>query len=93
MLPTTSPGATKSDGHPVLKCLRFFTTHQDDTMKFAAFRSGVVAVALTLLASTASAADAVDLKVGDAVPTFSVKDDSGKDWKSADHVGQKIVVI
>ena len=62
-------------------------------MKFAAFRSGVVAVALTLLARTASAADAVDLKVGDAAPAFSVKDDSGKDWKSADHVGQKIVVV
>ena len=62
-------------------------------MKFAAFRSGVVAVVLSLLAGAASAADAVDLKVGDAAPVFSVKGDSGKDWKSADHVGKKIVVV
>lgn len=62
-------------------------------MKFAAFRSGVVTVALSLLAGTAGAADPVDLKVGDAAPVFSVKDDSAEDWKSADHVGKKILVV
>lgn len=37
--------------------------------------------------------DPVDLKVGDAAPTFEAKDDTGKDWKSTDHVGKKIVVV
>lgn len=33
------------------------------------------------------------LKVGDAVPAFEALDDQGKAWKSADHVGKKIVVV
>src|SRR5258705_9697781 len=37
--------------------------------------------------------DKVDLKVGDAAPAFEAKDDAGKDWKSADHVGKKVVVV
>ena len=37
--------------------------------------------------------DKVDLKVGDAAPVFEAKDDAGKDWKSADHVGKKILVV
>ncbi len=37
--------------------------------------------------------DAVDLKVGDAAPVFEAKDDTGKVWKSTDHVGKKIVVV
>ena len=37
--------------------------------------------------------DKVDLKVGDAAPAFEAKDDAGKDWKSADHVGKKIIVV
>ena len=37
--------------------------------------------------------DKVDLKVGDAAPTFEAADDTGKAWKSADHVGKKIVVV
>ena len=36
---------------------------------------------------------AVDLKVGDKAPAFTAKDDAGKDWKSADHVGKKVVVV
>ncbi|HUQ72967.1 MAG TPA: peroxiredoxin [Planctomycetaceae bacterium] len=39
------------------------------------------------------AADAVDLKVGDKAPTFAALDDTGKEWKSADHVGKKLVVV
>ena len=35
----------------------------------------------------------VDLKIGDAVPPFQAKEDSGKDWKSADHLGKHVVVI
>jgi peroxiredoxin Q/BCP len=38
-------------------------------------------------------AQAVDLKVGDAAPSFSAQDDSGKDWKSSDHVGKKVIVV
>lgn len=36
---------------------------------------------------------AVDLKVGDRAPTFTALDDQGSEWKSADHVGKKIVVV
>lgn len=46
-----------------------------------------------LQATSAQAADPVDLKVGDAAPVFEVDDDSGKPWKSSEHVGQKIVVV
>lgn len=35
----------------------------------------------------------VDLKVGDAAPTFDSVDDTGKPWKSEDHIGKKIVVV
>lgn len=36
---------------------------------------------------------AVDLKVGDAAPSFQAMDDHGKAWKSSDHVGKKVVVV
>lgn len=39
------------------------------------------------------AADAVSLKVGDAAPKFEALDDTGKLWKSTDHVGKNIVVV
>jgi peroxiredoxin Q/BCP len=45
------------------------------------------------LLGTLTLQDKVDLKVGDAAPAFEAKDDAGKDWKSADHVGKKIVVV
>ena len=35
----------------------------------------------------------VKLNVGDAAPAFQVKDDTGKEWKSTDHVDKKIVVV
>jgi peroxiredoxin Q/BCP len=35
----------------------------------------------------------VDLPVGAAAPTFEATDDAGKPWKSADHVGKKVVVV
>ena len=38
-------------------------------------------------------APAVDLKVGDPAPAFQAMDDTGKEWKSADHVGKGIVVV
>ena len=56
--------------------------------------SFAVATALFgIFASSSSAQADVDLKVGDAAPTFEALDDSGKDWKSSDHIGKKIVVV
>lgn len=37
--------------------------------------------------------DEPGLKVGDAVPAFESVDDAGKPWKSADHLGKKVVVV
>lgn len=34
-----------------------------------------------------------EIKIGDPAPEFSALDESGKDWKSAEHVGKKIVVV
>jgi peroxiredoxin Q/BCP len=50
---------------------------------------------LAVIASTSNVLgeDAVDLKVGDKAPEFTVDDDSGKEWKSGDHIGKKIVVV
>ena len=39
------------------------------------------------------AEDKVDLKVGDPAPKFESVDDTGKVWKSADHVGKHTIVI
>ena len=33
------------------------------------------------------------LKVGDEAPEFEGLDDEGKEWKSIDHVGKKILVV
>jgi thioredoxin-dependent peroxiredoxin len=53
---------------------------------------------LTLLALTAGfttvdSASAADLKVGDPAPKFNCKDDAGKDFKSSEVVGKKVVVV
>lgn len=50
-------------------------------------------LAVCLCQSAVLAAEAVDLKVGDKAPTFEALDDTGKAWKSSDHVGKKIVVV
>ena len=55
-----------------------------------------VCAGLALLAgysSVLAAEPEVKLNVGDAAPTFQVKDYTGKEWKSADHVGKKVVVV
>lgn len=52
-----------------------------------------VGLALLVCASSLFAAESVTLNVGDAAPSFQVKDDTGKEWKSEDHIGKKIVVI
>lgn len=54
----------------------------------------VPVLALFVTASgLAAEKEQVVLKVGDKAPSFTVKDDQGKDWKSEDHFGQKIVVV
>lgn len=53
---------------------------------------GVVATGV-LLMTAEGGIQAADLKVGDAAPSFEVQDDAGKAWKSADHFGQKVVVV
>ena len=51
-------------------------------------------LALTTSNSSAGNDDKkVDLKVGDAVPGFECKDDEGKPWILADHVGKNYLVI
>ena len=52
----------------------------------------VAGVAALGLGSQIMAED-VKLEVGAAAPEFTSKDDTGKDWKSTDHVGKKIVVV
>ena len=37
--------------------------------------------------------DTTGLQVGNAAPTFQAKADSGKLWKSNDHVGKSILVV
>lgn len=50
---------------------------------------------LTLLVIFVATAGAVDvtLNVGDPAPQFTVQDDTGKDWISAEHFGKKVVVV
>lgn len=50
-------------------------------------------LALVLPVTSVSADDLVDLKVGDPAPVFEALDDTGKLWKSVDHVGQKTLVV
>ena len=51
---------------------------------------GVIALALGV-----SRADdkKTEVNVGDKAPEFTATDDTGNPWKSADHVGKKIVVV
>ena len=35
----------------------------------------------------------INLEVGDRAPAFEAKDAAGRTWKSADHVGKKVIVI
>jgi peroxiredoxin Q/BCP len=51
-------------------------------------------ITILLLAVTAiRSGTPVDLKVGDKAPKFEAMDDTGKLWKSTDHVGKKIMVV
>lgn len=57
-------------------------------MQFLKFSMAAVAMVVT-----AGLANADDLKPGDKAPEFESVDDQGKPWKSADHVGKKILVV
>src|SRR5229473_7799097 len=52
---------------------------------------------LILLAKASLAADdkskTPEVKVGDPAPVFESTDDQGNAWKSADHVGKKVLVV
>ncbi|WP_020468693.1 peroxiredoxin [Zavarzinella formosa] len=50
-------------------------------------------VASLAMVAMVGLAKADDIKVGDAAPVFESVDDQGKPWKSADHVGKKILVV
>ncbi len=63
-------------------------------------KTAVALLAVPLLAATMCTAEETpsrlpeaELSVGDAAPTFQAKDDLGEAWKSAGHVGKKIVVV
>jgi peroxiredoxin Q/BCP len=62
-------------------------------------QAGLVAIALCLgllaggVRSGAKDTKKVDLNVGDKAPDFTSTDDKGKEWKSSDHVGKKIMVV
>jgi peroxiredoxin Q/BCP len=48
----------------------------------------------TFLAGAAVVAQEKEgVKVGDKAPAFQATDDQGKEWKSADHVGKKVLVL
>src|SRR5262245_43489939 len=59
---------------------------------------GVAAWLCTLLAGGVFAADktkpeGLGVQVVDPAPVFESTDDQGQPWKSADHVGKKIIVV
>lgn len=55
--------------------------------------SSLLITILLLAVSAIRSGTPVDLKVGDSAPKFEAMDDTGKLWKSADHVGKKIMVV
>lgn len=58
-------------------------------LRFALMFSG----ALLMSVATGFAGDNKDVNVGDQAPEFSALDENGKEWKSAEHVGKKVVVV
>jgi peroxiredoxin Q/BCP len=48
---------------------------------------------LSIMGMSGGEASAADLKVGDKVPAFEVKDDTGKVWKSNNVIGKKMLVV
>lgn len=58
-------------------------------LRFALVFSG----ALLMSVATGFAGDNKEVNVGDKAPEFSALDENGKEWKSAEHVGKKVVVV
>jgi peroxiredoxin Q/BCP len=52
-----------------------------------------VGTALLAVGFLAARLPAADLEVGSPAPSFQSQDDSGKTWKSDDHIGKKITVV
>lgn len=52
-----------------------------------------IALPLFLFLISPAKSDAADVNKGDPAPAFAALDDTGKEWKSADHVGKKILVV
>jgi peroxiredoxin Q/BCP len=88
--------SSRSGALPPARAGGRLSTQGEDIMQFVA-RMGLAALVLGvfgLLAGIGSAADdKTDLKVGDKAPVFTSTDDQGKEWKSTDHVGKKVVVV
>lgn len=49
--------------------------------------------ALLMSVATGFAGDNKEVNVGDKAPEFFALDENGKEWKSAEHVGKKVVVV
>jgi peroxiredoxin Q/BCP len=62
-------------------------------MKTSIGISALLTAALLLASAATKSGTPVDLKVGEKAPKFEAMDDTGKLWKSADHVGKKIMVV
>ncbi len=62
-------------------------------MNRARWLSVPLSLLLVAAAGLAAEKEQVVLKTGDKAPSFTVKDDQGKDWKSDEHFGKKIVVV
>jgi thioredoxin-dependent peroxiredoxin len=54
---------------------------------------GTVVMASLALGLAFSSLRAEDTKVGAKAPTFEAPDETGKIWKSSDHVGKKVIVV
>lgn len=58
-------------------------------MKFTWLSLSIALISL----SAVTTLSAGDLNVGDDAPEFQAMDDTGKLWKSSDHVGKKMIVV
>jgi peroxiredoxin Q/BCP len=71
---------------------------QGESMR-AELRMFLAGSAVALLVSAAVAqpdgdeAKKINLEVGDRAPAFESKDEAGLTWRSADHVGKKVIVV
>jgi len=55
--------------------------------------AAALCVGALAIGGLAQAQEGKEVKVGDKAPEFTAKDDAGKEWKSTDVVGKKIVVV